>query len=167
MWDRFRLRLIPKKLLKTLRRRDRVARCVLNIAIPETRHRAQVVAIVGELVAAGMAQHSRRAPLPPYHRRSNETEATPPPTPEPARSVARSRARNRVTRAFSLIGTSKLFSGWELNAGQIIEASRGRHDRQPPASAISALRSSFSPSSHAGSERTRPRRRHRQPVLLR
>jgi hypothetical protein len=58
MWRRFRPRLIPKKLLKPLRRQGRAARCVLNIAIPEVRlDRAQVVAIVGELVATGMAQH--------------------------------------------------------------------------------------------------------------
>jgi hypothetical protein len=143
-----------------------VARCVLNIAIPEVRlDRAQVVAIVGELVAAGMAQHvgvdldaqigrgdrppdragepnaesgAPRSDRPPirrsgdrsrlpvaarggrryrlHHRRSTETEAAPPPGPEPPRSAACSRARNRVTRVFSLIGTSKLFSGWDRRA---------------------------------------------------
>jgi hypothetical protein len=49
---------ISKKFLESLRRQGGVARRILNVAVPEIRlDRAGVVTIVGELVAAGMAQH--------------------------------------------------------------------------------------------------------------
>jgi hypothetical protein len=50
--------LISKEFLEPLRRQRGVARGVLNVAMPEIGlDCARVVAIVGELVAAGMAQH--------------------------------------------------------------------------------------------------------------
>jgi hypothetical protein len=49
---------ISKKFLESLRRQGGVARRILNVAVPEIGlDRTGVVAIVGELVAAGMAEH--------------------------------------------------------------------------------------------------------------
>jgi hypothetical protein len=49
---------IPKEFLKPLRRQSGIARRILNIAMPEIGlDRPRVVAIVGELIATGMAQH--------------------------------------------------------------------------------------------------------------
>ena len=49
---------ISKKFLEPLRRQGGIARRVLDIAMPEIGlDRTRVVAIVGELVAAGMAEH--------------------------------------------------------------------------------------------------------------
>ena len=49
---------IAKKFLEPLRRQGGIARRILNIAMPEIGlDRARVVAVIGELVAAGMAQH--------------------------------------------------------------------------------------------------------------
>jgi hypothetical protein len=49
---------IPKEFLEMLRRQRRIARRVLDIAMPEVSPGSHgVVAIVGELVAAGMAEH--------------------------------------------------------------------------------------------------------------
>jgi hypothetical protein len=56
---------VSKKFLEPMRRQRGIARRILNIAMPEIRlDRAGVVAVVGELVAAGMATASR-APAPP------------------------------------------------------------------------------------------------------
>jgi hypothetical protein len=50
--------LISKALLEPLRRQGGIARRVLDIAMPEVRlDRAGIVAVVGELVAAGVAEH--------------------------------------------------------------------------------------------------------------
>jgi hypothetical protein len=49
---------ISKEFLEPLRRQRGIARRILNIAMPEIRlDRPRVVAIVGQLVAAGVAQH--------------------------------------------------------------------------------------------------------------
>jgi hypothetical protein len=49
---------ISKKLLEPLRRQRRVARRILNVAMPEVGlDRPRVVAVVGELIAAGVAEH--------------------------------------------------------------------------------------------------------------
>jgi hypothetical protein len=43
---------IWEKFLEPLRRQSRIARCILNVAVPEIRlDRPRVVAIIGELVA--------------------------------------------------------------------------------------------------------------------
>jgi hypothetical protein len=50
----------PEKFLEPMRRQGGIARRILNIAMPEIRlDRARVVAIVGELVAAGMPKSKR------------------------------------------------------------------------------------------------------------
>ena len=55
---RFRTISISKKFLEPLRRQRGVARRILNVAMPEIRlDRPCIVAIVGELVAARVAQH--------------------------------------------------------------------------------------------------------------
>jgi hypothetical protein len=49
---------IPKKLLEPLRRQSGIARRILDVAMPEIGlDRTRVVAVVGELVTAGMPQH--------------------------------------------------------------------------------------------------------------
>jgi hypothetical protein len=49
---------ISEKFLEPLRRQSRIARRILNIAVAEIGlDRARVMAIVGELVAAGMTEH--------------------------------------------------------------------------------------------------------------
>jgi hypothetical protein len=49
---------LPEELLEPLRRQGRIARRILNIAMSKIRlDRPRVVAIVGELIAAGVAQH--------------------------------------------------------------------------------------------------------------
>jgi hypothetical protein len=49
---------IAKKLLEPLRRQRRIARRVLNIPMPERGlDRRGIVAVVGELIAASVAQH--------------------------------------------------------------------------------------------------------------
>jgi hypothetical protein len=50
--------LIAKEFLEAMRRQCGIARRILNIAMPEIRlDRTRVMAILGELVTAGMAQH--------------------------------------------------------------------------------------------------------------
>jgi hypothetical protein len=56
--SRFGNHSIPKEFLEPLRRQGGIARRILNVAMPEIGlDRARVVAVVGELVAAAVAQH--------------------------------------------------------------------------------------------------------------
>jgi hypothetical protein len=60
---------ISKKFLEPLRRQGGVARRILDVAMPEIRlDRPRIVAVICELVAAGMAEHvgmsSRRVGYP-------------------------------------------------------------------------------------------------------
>jgi hypothetical protein len=49
---------ISKEFLGPLRRHGRIARRILNVAMPEVRlDRARIAAVIGELVAAGMPEH--------------------------------------------------------------------------------------------------------------
>ena len=49
---------IPEKFLEPLRSQGSVACCILDIPVTEVRlDRPRIVAVIGELVAAGMAQH--------------------------------------------------------------------------------------------------------------
>jgi hypothetical protein len=56
--SRFGNHSISKKFLEPLRRQGGIARRILNIAMPEIRlDRTRIMAVVGELIAAGMPQH--------------------------------------------------------------------------------------------------------------
>jgi hypothetical protein len=55
---RFAADSVPKKLFKPLRRQGGIARRVLNVAMPEiSLDRTRVVTVIGELKAAGVAEH--------------------------------------------------------------------------------------------------------------